>query len=92
MDGKHTASDISWPDPIKYLNFVERGVEVKYESDGSKIFVSARRPTKGFVFSEKQGVRLSDNGFDLVPTETKVVTVEGGDASQLEWRYVGSDQ
>lgn len=82
------ATDISWPDPIKYLKFDDRGVEIKYSDDQSLVSISARKPTKGFVFSEKQGVELSDNGFDLVPGETKKVTVKGISAESLEWTYI----
>jgi len=51
-------------------------------------FVSVERPIKGFVFNEKKGVKLSDNGFDVVPGEKREVRVEGCRADELEWRYV----
>ncbi|KAF2870056.1 glycoside hydrolase superfamily [Massariosphaeria phaeospora] len=89
IDGNEVASDTSWPDPIKYLTFPDRGVEVKYSDDGARAFVSARRPVKGFVFSEKQGVKLSDNGFDVLPGRMREVAVEGIEAEQLQWMYVG---
>jgi beta-mannosidase len=88
IDGKAVASDVSWPDPIKYLGFSDRGVRVKFAQDKTTAFVSAEKPIKGFVFNEKQGIRLSDNGFDVVPGERKEVFVEGCKADELEWRFI----
>ncbi|KAF1953243.1 glycoside hydrolase [Byssothecium circinans] len=90
IDGKQVSSDVSWPDPIKYLNFPDRGVEIHYSDGGEKATISAKRPVKGFVFSEKQGVSLSDNGFDIVPGEAKevVVTSDSGKVEGLEWTFV----
>jgi beta-mannosidase len=90
IDGEVVSSDVSWPDPIKYLRFPDRGVEVKYEDGGRKAVVSAKRPVKGFVLSEKQGIALSHNGFDLVPGEDREVSVisEGEMVEGLGWTYV----
>jgi beta-mannosidase len=88
IEGKEVATDISWPDPIKYLSFPDRGVNVEYSDDQSTMTVSASRPVKGFVFSETQDTKLSDNGFDLIPGESKVVKVIGGSPKELKWKYV----
>ncbi|KAK3381973.1 glycoside hydrolase family 2 protein [Podospora didyma] len=91
LDGALVGSDASWPDPIKYLDFADRGVQVK-RVDQSTVEITAEKPVKGFVFSERQGVKVSDNGFDLVPGEKpKVVRIEGGVADQLSWGFVGYD-
>ena len=90
VDGATVSSDISWPDPIKYLDFSDRMVQVTRISQ-SLVEVSAEKPVKGFVFSERQGVEVSDNGFDLVPGEPRQVSIEGIDAGgELPWTYVGS--
>jgi len=88
IDGGQVISDISWPEPIKYLSFGDRGVSITYSDDKISAVVSTERPVKGFTFSEKQGVKLSDNGFDLVPGEKKKVQITGCKADALEWRYV----
>ncbi|KAL2141466.1 hypothetical protein VTI28DRAFT_2389 [Corynascus sepedonium] len=89
VDGVQVSSDTSWPDPIKYLDFPDRGVIVKYPRPGL-VEVSAQRPVKGFVFSEKPGVKLNDNGFDLVPgDEPRRVEVQGGNGEELSWTFVG---
>jgi beta-mannosidase len=88
VGGVQVSSDTSWPDPVKYLDFPDRGVTVNYPRQGL-VEVSAEKPVKGFVFSEKQGVKLSDNGFDLVPGEgPRSVKVEGG-SEELAWTFVG---
>ena len=88
IDDEIVASDVSWPDPIKYLSFPDRGLSVSFSEDKTVAFVSVERPIKGFVFNEKKGVKLSDNGFDVVPGEKREVRVEGCRADELEWRYV----
>ncbi|RAR02868.1 carbohydrate-binding module family 35 protein [Stemphylium lycopersici] len=80
--------DVSWPEPIKYLSFANRGIELRYSEDMAKAFISAKRPVKGFVFDEKEGVKLSDNGFDVIPGQSHEVQVEGCAANDLTWRYV----
>ena len=88
VDGVQVSSDVSWPDPLKYLDFPDRGVSVKHIGQGF-VEVSAEKPVKGFVFAERQGVKLSDNGFDLVPgDEPKLVRIEGG-GDELSWTFVG---
>ncbi|KAF2025576.1 glycoside hydrolase [Setomelanomma holmii] len=89
INGECVSTDTAWPEPIKYLRFEDRGVEVSCNDDKSKVFVTATRPVKGFVFSEKEGVKLSDNGFDVTPDERKEVDVTGCAADELKWMYVG---
>ncbi|USP79454.1 carbohydrate-binding module family 35 protein [Curvularia clavata] len=86
--GQCIARDLSWPEPIKYLSFEDRGVMVKYSDDFATAFVSAEKPVKGFVFSERKGIQLSDNGFDIMPGETHQVKISGCNSSKLEWRYI----
>ncbi|GAB1316181.1 Beta-mannosidase B [Madurella fahalii] len=89
VDEVRVSSDISWPDPIKYLDFADRGVSVRHISQGLAE-VSAEKPVKGLVFSERQGVKLSDNGFDLVPgDEPMLVRIEGDVGGELPWTFVG---
>ncbi|KAK0709213.1 glycoside hydrolase family 2 protein [Lasiosphaeria miniovina] len=89
VEGEIVGSDTSWPDPIKYLDFADRGVQVK--AAGPKaVEVSADKPVKSFVFSERQGVTVSDNGFDLVPGDRPVrVEIEGIEPDKLPWTFVG---
>ncbi|KAK1767937.1 glycoside hydrolase family 2 protein [Phialemonium atrogriseum] len=89
IDGKQISCDTSWPEPIKYLDLADRGVELKYTEEDNSIEVSAAKPVKGLVFSERKGVTLSDNGFDVIPgEEKKVVQVTGIEAEELDWTFV----
>lgn len=85
---KQIAREVSWPEPIKYLSFPDRGVHLEYPEGKNIVVVSATKPVKGFVFAEREGVKLSDNGFDLVPGEKKEVHILGGSTDRLRWRYV----
>ena len=90
VDGKFVARDVDWPQPLKYLSFEDRGVEVKAEGD--TLAVSAKRPTKGLVFEERDGVLLSDSALDVVPGDEQLVTVKRlGGREPLTWRYLGMD-
>lgn len=89
VNGARVSSDTSWPDPLKYLDFSDRGVTVSYLSTGV-VEVSAEKPVKGFVFSEREGIKLSDNGFDLIPGDgPTVVRIEGDVEGGLPWTFVG---
>ncbi|KAK8182749.1 putative beta-mannosidase [Phyllosticta citribraziliensis] len=85
--------DMDWPQPLKYLDFSERGVEVVqgFDVDGGWVRVTAARPTKGVVFEERYGVLADDSALDVAPGDAQVVRVRGlgQDARPLRWRYLG---
>lgn len=89
VDGEVVSRDTDWPQPLKYLDFSDRGVEVIPE--GNTIRVKADRPTKGLVFEERQGVLVHDSAIDVVPGDEQVIKVRGlGQNDQaLKWRYLG---
>lgn len=90
VDGKVVSTDAAWPEPIKFLDMADRGVSFDTSSSG-QIIVTAKKPVKGFVFEEEPGMKLSDNGFDIMPREDVVVRVEGTvEASQLRYTYIGA--
>jgi len=87
--GEKVGSDVSWPDPIKYLDLSNRGLRVE-AAEEDVVEVSAEKPIKGFFFSERQGVTVSDNGFDVMPGETVRVHFTGLEAGEmLPWTFVG---
>lgn len=91
VDGELVARDVDWPQPLKYLSFEDRGVEVT--SEDGKIRVKASKPTKGLVFEEREGVLVDDSALDIVPGDEHVVTVKGlkeGD-KPLRWLYYGME-
>ncbi|KXH45179.1 glycosyl hydrolase family 2 [Colletotrichum simmondsii] len=90
VDGKAVAEDTAWPQPLKYIDFSDRKVRVEVR-DGTLV-VSAERPVKGFIIQEERWMKLSDNGFDVVPGEERVVCVEGYDVQKLRWTYLGAPE
>ncbi|GKT45390.1 beta-mannosidase B [Colletotrichum spaethianum] len=90
VDGKVVAEDTAWPQPLKYLEFSDRGVRTSVEE--GQLIVYTEKPVKGFVIQEERGMKLSDNGFDIVPGEEKVVRVDGIEVEKLRWTYLGAPE
>ncbi|KAL4863254.1 hypothetical protein BDV12DRAFT_206682 [Aspergillus spectabilis] len=92
VSGKIVATDTAWPQPLKYLDFSNRNVKVHVSPEKDQITVMADLPVKGFVIEECQGLKLSDNGFDLVPGEKQVITVGEGSllSEELVWTYIAA--
>ncbi|KAF1927066.1 glycoside hydrolase family 2 protein [Didymella exigua CBS 183.55] len=91
VDGEVVSRDVDWPQPLKYLDFEDRGLEIVPQ--GSTILVKADKPTKGLVFEERSGVLVNDSAIDVVPGDEQVIKVRGlGKQDQaLKWRYLGQD-
>lgn len=91
VDGDIVSRDVDWPQPLKYLDFENRGVEVI--SEGSTILVKAEKPTKGLVFEERAGILIHDSALDVVPGDEQIIRVRGLGAQDepLKWRYLGKD-
>lgn len=93
IDGKLVARDADWPQPLKYLDFGDRGLVIESEGSGS-MRIRAEKPTKGLVFEEREGVWVEDSSLDVMPGDEQVVEVRGlkeGDAP-LGWLYLGMDE
>lgn len=94
VDGNVISRDADWPQPYKYLTFADRGIEIHQPSHGADegtIRVSAKRPTKGLVFEEREGVLLNDSALDIIPGDDQVVKVSGlkAGSSPLGYRFLG---
>lgn len=89
VDGEIVSRDVDWPQPLKYLDFAERGVEVSLK--GSEITVKTQKPAKGLVFEEREGVLVNDSAIDLVPGDEQIIQVKGLDEGDepLKWRFYG---
>ena len=90
VDGEIVSRDVDWPQPLKYLDFEDRGLEVIPQ--GSTILVKADKPTKGLVFEEREGILVDDSAIDVVPGDEQMITVRGlglGERS-LGWTYLGA--
>lgn len=89
IDGELVSRDTDWPQPLKYLNMDDRGVQVV--QTGDRIRVTAQRPTKGLVFEEREGVLVDDSALDVVPGDEQSVHVKGMHEADrpLKWLYYG---
>ncbi|ERF71787.1 Beta-mannosidase B [Endocarpon pusillum Z07020] len=92
MDGAVVARDMDWPQPLKYLHFPNRNVEV--EVRGKEMHVRTERPVKCLVFEERMGYSLSDSAMDLAPNDEQVVHVTGWQQEDepLRWTYLGAGE
>jgi beta-mannosidase len=84
--------DCDWPQPFKYLNFKDRGVNVEW-SGGDFMRISAKKPTKGVVFEERDNVLLEDNALEIVPGDEQTLRVQGltPEATPLQFRFLGME-
>ncbi|KAL4863377.1 hypothetical protein BDV12DRAFT_189726 [Aspergillus spectabilis] len=95
VDGQIVARDVDWPQPFKYSDFADRGLEVRTQPGTAAreqvLQISARKPVKCLVFEERDNVRLSDSAIDVSPgdQQTVIVTALKQDTSPLKYRYLG---
>lgn len=93
VDGNVTARDVDWPQPFKYLDLSDRGLEVtKASSSGEqKLKITTKKPVKCLVFEERDGVRVSDSAMDIVPGDEQVVTIKGlgENDAPLKYKFLG---
>ncbi|CAK7219173.1 hypothetical protein SBRCBS47491_003756 [Sporothrix bragantina] len=97
---KLLARDVDWPQPFKHLSFRnDRGLRVHRQTEpGShgtraRLTITASRPVKGLILTERACLNLSDNGVDIIPGEEYTVYVDGlVEHDVLEWTYLGMDE
>ncbi|KAH6700937.1 beta-mannosidase [Verticillium dahliae] len=91
LNGELVATDTAWPEPLKYLDLNDRHVGLEIYQSRGKISISSRLPIKGLVLEETEGMKLSDNGFDLVPGEKREIQIEAAPTTDhLRWTYLGA--
>ncbi|KAF2715713.1 glycoside hydrolase family 2 protein [Pleomassaria siparia CBS 279.74] len=90
VEGKLVARDVDWPQPLKYLDLEDRGVQVEHKGQDEMV-VKADKPTKGLVFEERTGVLVHDSAIDVMPGDEQVIKVRGlaADDAPLKWTYLG---
>lgn len=75
QNNQEIVSAADWPQPLKYLKFPDREVKIQVEDD--RIKLTSNKPVKGVDIKLENDIFLQDNGFDLFPTQNKIVTAEG---------------
>ncbi|KAE8151463.1 beta-mannosidase B [Aspergillus avenaceus] len=90
VDDGVIARDVDWPQPFKYLDLSDRGLEVKALESGDEqtLHITAQKPVKCLVFEEREGVRVSDSAMDIVPGDEQTVTVKGLGGPPLKYKYL----
>ncbi|KAJ5698069.1 Beta-mannosidase B [Penicillium macrosclerotiorum] len=94
VDNKVVARDVDWPQPFKYLDLSNRGLDVQLQRDSSdqaRLVINARKPVKCLVIEEQEGVKLADNAIDIVPGDEQVVVISGLGSRSLKYRYLGQE-
>lgn len=86
--------ETDWPQPLKYYTFPDRGLEVVVtwvdkSKEDAEVVVTAKRPVKGLVFEEIDGVVWGDNCIDVVPEDKQVISAKGLKGREVKWRYYG---
>lgn len=92
VKGQLVARDTDWPQPLKYLPFHARGLEIR--GDHEKLHVAVERPVKCLVLEERLDCHLSDSAIDVIPGDDQVINVRGlkiGDPP-LSWTYLGAHE
>ena len=80
--------DVDWPQPLKYLDFSDRGLDVE-RVDEQELAVNVKKPLKCLVFEERDGVVLDNNGLDVVPGDGQMVRVSGLGSEPLAFKFLG---
>ncbi|KAF7715939.1 Beta-mannosidase [Penicillium ucsense] len=94
VDHKVVARDVDWPQPFKYLNLSDRGLDVQLKRSSSgkaTLAVNSRKPVKCLVIEEQEGVRISDNAIDIVPGDEQTIEVSGLGDKPLKYRFLGQE-
>lgn len=92
VDDRITARDVDWPQPFKYLDLSNRGLEVTKTSEAAGqqgLEIRAQKPVKGLVFEERDGVKVSDGGMDIMPGDEQRVVITGMQGESLAYRFLG---
>jgi len=89
--GERLARWVSWPEPLKYLQFSKK-LKVSARVEGEAVFFTANCPAIGVVISvpigEGDGAVFEDNLIDLVPREEIRVGVKGLNCRRVQTRIL----
>jgi len=77
--GEILRSSADWPQPLKYVDFSNRGVNACVKAQA--VSLTAEKPTKSILLDvegdDDSGLEWSDNGFDIMPGESVKVVARG---------------
>jgi beta-mannosidase len=91
--GEGLRSSADWPQPVKYLDFSKRELSVRV--DDETVWLKAEKPIKGIMLdvegNDDSGLEWSDNGFDVMPSESVKVVAKGLGGRKVMVNWYGSD-
>jgi beta-mannosidase len=88
VQGQIAARAALWPEPFKYLDLPEPGIELSHSGD--QLVLRAARPAKGVWLEAGDGVAWSDNFIDLLPADEVSVTAAGLNGATPTMRWLGN--
>jgi beta-mannosidase len=91
--GEVVARFSDWPQPYKFLEFPDPGLELKVGND--EITISVGKPVKGLWISvqgDDAGVEFGDNSLDLFPGDEQVVGVKGIEGKVITGSWLGKER
>ena len=97
IDGECISRDVDWPQPLRHISFAgDRGVNVKayLKGEAGVLVVSAKKPVKGLVFEERDGLTISDSALSVIPGDEQIIKVTGicAEDRPLGWWFLGLDE
>lgn len=90
-DGAVLAREALWPEPFKYLTFLDPELTIE-RIDPDRLRLRARRPAKGVLLAAgtAPAPRWSDNMLDLLPDDAQIIEAPGLGASPVRVRWLGA--
>ncbi|CDK26171.1 unnamed protein product [Kuraishia capsulata CBS 1993] len=87
-NGKIVTSAIDWPQPLKYVQYSTTPA-ISLAVNGDEVSVSTTHPVKCLELhcGDPKNVSYDDNGFDLVPGQSKKVKVKITESGPLQAKY-----
>ncbi|EJD48259.1 glycoside hydrolase [Auricularia subglabra TFB-10046 SS5] len=93
-NGQVLARCADWPQPYRYLEFPEPGLEIA-RGDGENLAIQATKaPIKGLVLSavgDGPEVKWSDNGLELWPGDVQIVEARGLGSRKVRVQHLGNE-
>ncbi|KAJ4478306.1 glycoside hydrolase [Lentinula aciculospora] len=99
VNGDVLARFADWPQPYRFLDFVDPGLKISVQSSGdaetSMVFLDVEKPGKCVVLSvadDGEDVKWSDNALDLMPGDQQVITARGLQGRDIQVSYLGKEK
>jgi beta-mannosidase len=90
VNGSVIARATLWPEPLKYLDLPDPGLElIRLPND--QIELRCARPAKGIWLSAGDDIAWADNNIDLLPDEPQIISAPGLGTQPISVRWLGGN-